>query len=70
VQIEIWVASPSEIAAREDEEMDSRSRFRAGAGDDEPIDAYGQPYSLVVQLPVAEPTADEDAEDVAAEELP
>jgi hypothetical protein len=78
VHIEIWVASPSEIAAREEEKMNSgplnsARRLRPDSTDGEPAGLYGQPYSLVVQLAVAEPTADEgteeDSEDAAAEGL-
>jgi hypothetical protein len=72
VHIEIWVAPPDEIAARE--EIDTASRFRADAREEELANVYGQPYSLIVDLPVAEPTTDEDAADAAEvpaqEEMP
>ena len=70
VLIEIWVASPSEIADREERERDLTSRFRVDSEDETLAGAYGQPYRLVVELPVAEPTTDEDAADALAEELP
>lgn len=70
VQIEIWVASPGEIADREQRERDLTSRIRVEDEDDDLAGAYGQPYRLVVDLPVAEPTTDEDAAVAAEEALP
>jgi hypothetical protein len=70
VQIEIWVASPSEIARREEEQLETARRLQPVTADDGLVSAYGQPYRLTVELPVAEPTTDEDEADAAAEELP